>query len=70
MVLGAVKTNIGVGSSTPDPKGMEHLNKVAAMIPRLADPNEIAELALFLASNKSSYVNGSSIVVDGGWTVF
>jgi NAD(P)-dependent dehydrogenase (short-subunit alcohol dehydrogenase family) len=70
MALGAVNTNIGVGSNTPDPKGMEHLNKVAAMIPRLAEPKEIAELALFLASSKSGYINGSCIVIDGGWTVF
>ena len=70
MVLGAVNTNIGVGSGQPSAIGMEQLNKVAAMIPRMAEPSEIAELALFLASARSSYVNGSCIVVDGGWTVF
>jgi NAD(P)-dependent dehydrogenase (short-subunit alcohol dehydrogenase family) len=70
MVLGAVNTNIGVGSTTPDPKGMEHLMKVMPLMTRTAEPGEIAELALFLASSKSSYVNGSSIVIDGGWTVF
>ena len=70
MVLGAVNTNIGVGSGQPSAIGMEQLNKVAAMIPRVAEPAEIAELALFLASARSSYVNGSCIVVDGGWTVF
>lgn len=70
MVLGGVNTNIGVGSSAPDQKGMEHLMKVASMIPRSAEPKEIAELALFLASDRSSYVNGSCVVIDGGWTVF
>jgi len=70
MVLGAVNTNIGLGSGQPNALGMEQLNKLAAMIPRMAEPSEIAELALFLASAKSSYVNGSSIVIDGGWTVF
>jgi len=70
MVLGAVNTNIGVGSGQPSPIGMEQLNKVAAMIPRMAEPSEIAELALFLASARSTYVNGSCIVIDGGWTVF
>jgi len=70
MVLGGVNTNIGLGSSQPNPLGMEQLNKVAAMIPRMAEPTEIAELALFLASSKSSYVNGSCVVIDGGWTVF
>ena len=70
MVLGGVNTNIGVGSGQPSALGMEQLNKVAAMIPRMAEPSEIAELALFLASAKSSYVNGSCVVIDGGWTVF
>jgi len=70
MVLGGVNTNIGLGSGQPNPLGMEQLNKVAAMIPRMAEPSEIAELALFLASAKSSYVNGSCIVIDGGWTAF
>lgn len=70
MVLGGVNTNIGVGSAAPDPKGMEHLMKVVPLMARTAEPNEIAELALFLASNRSSYVNGSSVVIDGGWSVF
>ncbi|MDG6988831.1 MAG: SDR family oxidoreductase [Nitrososphaerota archaeon] len=69
MVLGAVNTNIGVGGTAPDPKGMEHLMKAMATLPRTGEPGEIAELALFLASDKSSLVNGSCIVIDGGWTL-
>jgi NAD(P)-dependent dehydrogenase (short-subunit alcohol dehydrogenase family) len=70
MVLGGVNTNIGLGGVEPDKEGLEHLMKAASMIPRAADPKEIAELALFLASSKSSYINGSCVVIDGGWTVF
>ena len=69
MVLGGVNTNIGVGGEAPDPKGMEHLMKAMATLPRTAQPAEIAELGLFLASGKSSYMNGSCVVIDGGWTV-
>ncbi|GAA3663582.1 SDR family NAD(P)-dependent oxidoreductase [Microbacterium marinilacus] len=34
---------------------------------RAADPDEIASVALFLASREAGYVNGENIVVDGAW---
>jgi NAD(P)-dependent dehydrogenase (short-subunit alcohol dehydrogenase family) len=34
---------------------------------RWADPKEIAEAILFLASDKSSYVTGTDLLVDAGW---
>jgi NAD(P)-dependent dehydrogenase (short-subunit alcohol dehydrogenase family) len=35
---------------------------------RLARPEETAQVALFLASDEASYVNGAIVPVDGGWT--
>ncbi|MEG3164760.1 SDR family oxidoreductase [Sphingomonas sp. PB2P19] len=35
---------------------------------RLGDPAEIAELALYLASDLSSYTTGTANVIDGGWS--
>jgi len=35
---------------------------------RWADPNEIAELICFVLSDKSKFLNGENISIDGGWT--
>jgi NAD(P)-dependent dehydrogenase (short-subunit alcohol dehydrogenase family) len=37
-------------------------------IGRMGTPQDIAKVALFLASDLSSYVNGTEIIVDGGRT--
>jgi NAD(P)-dependent dehydrogenase (short-subunit alcohol dehydrogenase family) len=37
---------------------------------RHAEPAEIAEAILFLASERASYVTGDVMVIDGGWTSF
>jgi 3-oxoacyl-[acyl-carrier protein] reductase len=48
----------------------EYLKKSAAEIPaqRLGDPEELANVIVFLASEKASYVTGATISVDGGLT--
>jgi NAD(P)-dependent dehydrogenase (short-subunit alcohol dehydrogenase family) len=39
-----------------------------AALQRLGKPEEVAAVALFLASDDASFVTGASFVVDGGWT--
>ncbi len=37
-------------------------------IGRLGKPEEIAHMALYLASDEAGFVNGSVVAIDGGWT--
>ncbi len=48
----------------------EERNKLHARQPigRMGRPDEIANAALYLASEEASFVTGSTLVIDGGWT--
>lgn len=62
---GAIKTpmldrspqNIVEGIKNSDPMG------------RIGRPEEVADAVLWLCSEKSSYINGQSLAIDGGWVV-
>jgi NAD(P)-dependent dehydrogenase (short-subunit alcohol dehydrogenase family) len=51
--------------------GEEGLRQFESLVPRgeMGRPEEIASVALFLASDDSSYVNGLELTADGGMTV-
>jgi NAD(P)-dependent dehydrogenase (short-subunit alcohol dehydrogenase family) len=56
----------GLASSEEQDREMQRLSAAATPLGRLGDPDEIASAALFLASDESSFVNGSELFVDGG----
>lgn len=65
---GAIQTPINKDAwSTP-----EALNELMKLIPykRIGQPEDIGKAAVWLASDDSDYVNGTSLFVDGGMTLF
>ncbi|WP_010529707.1 SDR family oxidoreductase [Lentibacillus jeotgali] len=65
---GGVATNIASSMESVSQYGMERTKPVHSVMPRAGEPDEIAKVALFLASDDSSFVNGTVVTADGGWT--
>lgn len=70
IAAGAVETNImqSVDPTKMDPKGSARFNTWYAAIPGQLAATDIAQLALFLASDESKMINGAIIPADAGWT--
>lgn len=65
---GAIQTSINTDAwKTP-----EALDSLLTLIPynRIGQPEDIGNLAVFLASDMSDYITGASIFIDGGMTTF
>lgn len=67
---GGVETNISSSMTGVNQFGMERIQPGLAINPRVGKPGDIANIALFLASDESSFVNGTVITGDAGWTAF
>ena len=68
------KYNVRINSICPggvyDSQGEVFVQRYSRRTPlkRMARPDEIASVALFLSSDAASYVTGATVMVDGGWT--
>lgn len=69
---GAVATSIGetIDMTKITPMVQDRVMTGMALNPRTGEPIEIANAVLFLASNDASFINGTVLVVDGGWSAY
>lgn len=61
--------SIAVQSDASNPESVKAGIAVATPLKRLATPQEIGDLAAFLASDESRYITGTQVVIDGGSTL-
>jgi glucose 1-dehydrogenase len=64
---GAIATMMNLDILEDEQKRKAEENKIP--MHRIGEPNEIAKVALFLASDAASYITGTTIYVDGGLTL-
>jgi len=65
---GAVETNIMADATDVNEFGAGRTGRTHSAVPRSGQSEEIADVALFLASDESRFVNGHVLVADAGWT--
>jgi glucose 1-dehydrogenase len=65
---GAIRTPINRAAWETE----EALRKLLKLIPygRIGEPEDIAKAAVWLASDESDYVTGTTLFVDGGMTLY
>ena len=52
----------------PSPETLQRIGGLTAL-GRVGQPEEVAAVVAFLASTEASYITGTSVVVDGGWSI-
>ncbi|MFT4204732.1 MAG: SDR family oxidoreductase [Chitinophagaceae bacterium] len=69
---GGVESNISesIDYTKVSPLAKETIMPGTSLNPRMGKAEEIARIALFLASDESSFVNGEVIVADSGWNAY
>ncbi len=67
---GGVNTNIGSTMTGAHVFGTARTMKGMGVMVRMGEADEVAQAALFLASDAASFVNGAVLTVDGGWTAY
>lgn len=65
---GPTLTGVAEAAANFDQEGAARLQPIIALNHSIAQPEQMADVAVFLASDAASFVNGSIVPVDGGWS--
>jgi 3-oxoacyl-[acyl-carrier protein] reductase len=70
VLVNTVSPGFTLTELTKSTNSTEELKRLSSVIPigRIANPDEIAKVVLFLSSEVNTYIVGQNIVVDGGYT--
>ena len=65
---GGLKGHVAGKSSVQESQFVKNYEKKVPL-KRLCNPEEVANVVTFIASDAASYITGSNVIVDGGWTI-
>src|SRR5699024_4337875 len=67
---GHVETGVGAAMDNVDRLGMEIATRGVNLMAKAGTVEEVANIALFLASDESSLINGVALAADGAWSAY
>src|SRR5690625_3570798 len=67
---GQIETGFAAAMDNIDQYGMEAATRAVNLIPNVGKPEDVANIALFLASDESRYINGVTLAADAGWSAY
>lgn len=65
-----IATKFAANMSQMDQFGLEVATRGVSMMPRVGTVEEVANIAIFLAADESSLINGVAIAADSGWSAY
>lgn len=67
-----IETELGLASiaKAPDPEAERKLRVAGIPLGRMGKPEDVAQMAVYLASDESTWVTGAAMILDGGLTAY